>query len=71
MSDKYKKSDKTFSGIFDFKVRPYGKFALVAGALAWLSCSLETTPPVTIINRRSVQPQWIRSKTPNLAWKQD
>ena len=26
-SDKYKKSDRAFSGVFDFKVRPYGKFA--------------------------------------------
>ena len=26
-SDKYKKSDQAFSGVFDFKVRPYGKFA--------------------------------------------
>ena len=26
-SDEYKKTDRAFSGIFDFKVRPYGKFA--------------------------------------------
>ena len=25
-SDKYKKSEQAFSGVFDFKVRPYGKF---------------------------------------------
>ena len=28
-SDQYKESDQAFSGVFDFKVRPYGKFALV------------------------------------------
>ena len=26
-SDKYKKMDHVFSGAFDFKVGPYGKFA--------------------------------------------
>ena len=26
-SDKYKKIAQAFSGVFDFKVRPYGKFA--------------------------------------------
>ena len=26
-SDKHKKSGQAFSGVFDFKVRPYGKFA--------------------------------------------
>ena len=30
-SDKYKKSDQAFSGVF--KVRPYGKFALVFSLL--------------------------------------
>ena len=36
MSDKYKKSYKPFSGFrskFDFRVQPYGKFALVPGTL--------------------------------------
>ena len=26
-SDMYKKSNRAFSGVFDFKVRPYWKFA--------------------------------------------
>ena len=29
LSDKCKKSGRAFSGVFEFKVRPYGKFALV------------------------------------------